>query len=192
MYLRVPLRTIANSPTRGEEGGVAGRMLRWEGGGEAGEKGVAPGNLPLPLMYDPLSLLLYTSGQTRVAYGCQRDGLLWGGGGTESSKKEDDGTEIWGAGGTADASNKNNNALRYPPPVPPSLNLQTATAEERAFKNDSWTLLQLPTRLPRLEKISSISGSVKAQQNPDGVGPLDVNGGGGGGGGTGNLLVVGG
>ena len=90
---------------------------------------------------------------------------------------------VGGAGNTAAANNYNNNALRDPPPVPPFLNLRTATAEERAFERDSWTLLQLPTRLPRLDKLSTISGSVKAQQNPDEVVSLDVDGGGGGGGG---------
>ena len=67
------------------------------GGGEAGEKGVAPGQLPFPLMYDPPSLLPYTSGQTRVAYGFQWEGLLGGGGGTESSKKDNHEAAVWRA-----------------------------------------------------------------------------------------------
>ena len=135
-----------------------------EEGGEAGYNGVAPGQLPFPLMYDPPSLLPYTPIRPRVAFECQREGLPGGGGGTKSSKKEDDEAAVGGGGGTTYAvNNKNNNDLQDPPPVPPFLNLQTATAEERSSRRDLWTLLQLPTRLPRLDKLSTISGSVKAQ-----------------------------
>ena len=139
---------------------------------------MAPGQLPFPLMYDPPSLLLYTSGRPRFAYECQRDSLPGGGGGTKSSKKEDNKAAVGGAGGTATAANNNNNALQDPPPVTPFLNLRTAIAEERAFKRDLWTLLQHPNLIPILDKLSSISGSVKAQQNPNEVVSLDVKGGG--------------
>jgi len=86
---------------------------------------------------------------------------------TEEKKSEDDTGE----------EDRPHSAEEDPPLFPPFLDPSVASQEEQRRERESWVLVQLPTRLPRLDPLSTLSGSVKAEVASSGDigGEMDVD-----------------